>query len=30
MSERVLFWLGIVALGIGLGAIGWLTLQVLW
>jgi hypothetical protein len=30
MSDRVLLWLGIVALGVGVGAIVWLTLQVLW
>jgi hypothetical protein len=30
MSDRVLVWLGIVGLGIGLGGIVWLALQPPW
>jgi hypothetical protein len=30
MGDRVALWLGIVALGVDLGAMVWLALQLLW
>jgi hypothetical protein len=30
MSDRFVFWLGIVAIGAGLAFVTWLALQALW